>query len=73
MIASAAARAHHRSDEKHSREEAYRRSQLVLGGEGNGDALPAEEELYTPLAPHYLLVPLKDCDYEVQDGQVSRK
>ena len=72
MIASAAARAHHGREEKLSREEAYRRSQLVLG-DGDSVALPAEEELYTPLAPHYLLVPFKDCDYGVQDGQVSRK
>ncbi|XP_068681874.1 sodium channel protein 1 brain-like isoform X2 [Montipora foliosa] len=76
MIASAAARAHHGREEKLSREEAYRRSQLVLG-DGDSVALPAEEELYTPLAPHYLLVPFKDCDYGVQDGQtfliVARK
>lgn len=70
MIASAAARAHHGREEKHSREEALKRSQLVLG-EGGGDGLHAEEELYTPLAAHYLLVPFKDCDYELQDGQVS--
>lgn len=71
MIASAGARAHHQREDKHSREEAYKRSQLVLG-EGDGAALHAEEELYTPLASHYLLVPFKDCDYELQDGQVSR-
>ena len=71
MIASAAARAHHRPDEKHSREEAYRRSQLILSGEGNAEQ--AEQELYIPLEPEYVLVPLKDCDYGLQDGQVSRK
>lgn len=74
MIASAGARAHHVREEKISREEAYRRSQLLLAaGEGDSEVLPAEEELYTPLASHYLLVPFKDCDYGLQDGQVSRK
>ncbi|XP_074630746.1 sodium channel protein 1 brain-like isoform X1 [Acropora palmata] len=70
MIASAGARAHHVREEKISREEASRRSQLLLAaGEGDSEALPAEEELYTPLASHYLLVPFKDCDYGLQDGQ----
>ena len=67
MIASAAARAHHQREEKHSREEALKRSQLVLGEDA-----AEEEELHTQLlAPHYLLVPFKDCDYELKDGQVS--
>lgn len=65
MIASAAARAHHQREEKHSREEALKRSQLVLGEDDARD-----EELHTQLlAPHYLLVPFKDCDYELKDGQ----
>lgn len=71
IAASAAARAHHiREAEKHSREEALRRSQLVLQ-DGDGEAFQAAQEAYTPLAEHYLLVPFKDCDSEVQDGQVS--
>jgi len=68
MIASAAARAHHGREEKHSREEALKRSQLLFG---EGDGEEAEGEIYKPLAAHYLLVPFKDCDYELQDGQVS--
>lgn len=71
IAASAAARAHHvREHEKHSREEAFRRSQLIHG-DGDGQDLQAAEEPYKPLAAHYLLVPFKDCDYEPQDGQVS--
>lgn len=71
IAASAAVRAHHtREAEKHSREEALRRSQLILQ-DGDGEALQAAQEPYTPLAEHYLLVPFKDCDYEPQDGQVS--
>lgn len=69
IAASAAARAHHvREHEKHSREEAFRRSQLIHG-DGDGQDLQAAEEPYKPLAAHYLLVPFKDCDYEPQDGQ----
>lgn len=70
IAASAAVRAHHvREAEKHSREEALRRSQLIH--DGDGEALQAAQEPYKPLAEHYLLVPFKDCDSEVQDGQVS--
>lgn len=69
IAASAAVRAHHtREAEKHSREEALRRSQLILQ-DGDGEALQAAQEPYKPLAEHYLLVPFKDCDYEPQDGQ----
>ena len=61
-------------EEKISREEASKRSQVLLAaGEGDNEPLPDEEELYTPLDSHYLLVPFKDCDYGLQDGQVSRK
>lgn len=71
IAASAAVRAHHvREAEKHSREEALRRSQLILG-DGDGQELQQAEEPYKPLAAHYLLVPFKDCDYEPQDGKVS--
>lgn len=71
IAASAAARAHHvREAEKHSREEALRRSQLILQ-DGDGEAFHAAQEPYTPLAEHYLRVPFKDCDSELQDGQVS--
>ena len=69
MLASAAARAHHGREEKHSREEALKRSQIALLADGHGEE---EEELHTQLLPpHYLLVPFKDCDYELHDGQVS--
>lgn len=73
IAASAAVRAHHareREAEKHSREEALRRSQLILG-EGDGEGLQAVEDPYKPLDAHYLLVPFKDCDYELHDGNVS--
>lgn len=71
MLASAAARAHHGREEKHSREEALKRSQIALLADGHGEE---EEELHTQLLPpHYLLVPFKDCDYELHDGQVSWK
>ena len=71
IAASAAVRAHHvREAEKHSREEALRRSQLIPH-DGDGEAFQTTQETYTPLAEHYLLVPFKDCDSELQDGQVS--
>ena len=71
IAASAAVRAHHvREAEKHSREEALRRSQLLIN-DGDGEALQAAQEPYKPLAEHYLLVPFEDCDSELQDGQVS--
>ena len=73
MIAAAAARAHHLRDvERHSREEAQRRSQLVNDADSQA-VEPAKAEVpYTPLAAHYLQVPFRDCDSDIQDGHVSR-
>lgn len=70
MIASAGARAHHVREEKISREEASKRSQQLLAAD-EGDSKPKSTK--EKLDSHYLLVPFKDCDYGLQDGQVSRK
>lgn len=74
IAAQAAARAHHLKAAEHdriSREENFRRSQLMLGdgSEREADEYVEDEPINVP--DHLLGVPLKDRDCGQQEAEVS--
>lgn len=75
IAAQAAARAHHLKAAEHdriSREESFRRSQLMLADDSEREADEyVEEEPLIVVPDHLLGVPLKDRDCDEQEAQVS--